>query len=446
MTGNSLEDVVVRAGLCTGCGACVALCGADQARMEDTPAGPVPRFSDGVPDAAARVCPALKLSYPDLYRAHYGALPSSWLLGMVEQVRTGYAADEAIRRRGASGGVLTATLCYLLETDRVDAVLAVRQGVSTAEQAGVVVCENRDQVIACAQSVYVPVSVLDVLRTIDPGKRYAITCLPDQAAALRALQREGFAPALAIAYVVGPYTGTALYPEALRAFMRSHGVKPDDAITSLQWRAGEWPGYLEIKTASGRVLQSKKVYYNYLIPFFITRNSLQNMDFANEFCDLSVGDAWSPKYEALGQGFAVYTTRSKDMETIVSQMVAEGVISGEVMDPLEAAAMHGHMLDFKRRGGYLRNQWRRWWGLPAPDFGMRPEPLPWSRRLVEGVLILLFAVCGTRLARAVLARIPERWIGPVFNKLRLGWKKASKPTKRKGLAELRMVETGKEAA
>ncbi len=73
-----------------------------------------------------------------------------------------------------------------------------------------------------------------------------------------------------------------------------------DGITSLKWRAGEWPGYLEIKTESGRLIRSNKFYYNYLIPFFITRNSLQNMDFANEFCDLSVGDAWSPRFEKAG--------------------------------------------------------------------------------------------------------------------------------------------------
>ena len=45
------------------------------------------------------------------------------------------------------------------------------------------------------------------------------------------------------------------------------------------------------------------------------------------------------------------------------------------------------------------------------------------------------------LARWLVAQIPERVIGPVFNKLRLSWKALSKPTKRKGLAGLTMIET-----
>lgn len=439
-----LQREVLRPGLCTGCGACVALCAAGNTRMERTPLGPRPRIEpDALPREALDVCPAYRLSYPELYRWHYGATPDSWLLGRVIRVRTGFAGDPGIRAAGASGGVLTAVLCHLLATRRVDAVLAVRQGVPEPEMASVVVCASEADVRGCAQSVYVPVSVLDCLREIDPAKRYAMTCLPDQAAALRALQRAGHPGARAVRYVVGPYTGTALYPAALRCFLAGHGVRRDDPIASLQWRAGEWPGHLEIRTGSGRVLTSPKVYYNFLIPFFVTRNSLQNMDFANEFCDLSVGDAWSPRLEAMGQGFAVFTTRSEDMESIVVEMIREGRLAAEDIDPLKAAEMHGHMLDFKRRGGYIRNRFRRWTGRPAPDFGMRPVPLPLSRVLVEMIISGIFAVCGTRIARGLLARIPERWIGPLFNRLRLFWKGISKPTKRKGLGELTMMETGR---
>lgn len=216
-------------------------------------------------------------------------------------VRIGHASDPDVRLRGASGGILTTTLSYLLQSDRVDAVIAVRQGVPHPEMAQAVLCATKEEVVRCAQSVYIPVSMLDSLRHIVPGKRYAMTFLPDQAAALRALQREGFAPALQVKYVVGSYTGTALYPAAIEHYLRSNGVASDDPIVSRAWRAGEWSGYLEIKTASGRCLRSPKVYYNYLIPFYVTRNSTQNMDFANEFEDLAVGDAWSPAYEKGGE-------------------------------------------------------------------------------------------------------------------------------------------------
>jgi hypothetical protein len=37
-----------------------------------------------------------------------------------------------------------------------------------------------------------------------------------------------------------------------------------------------------------------------------------------------------------------------------------------------------------------------------------------------------------------MEHIPERILGPLFNNLRLAWKNASKPAKRKGLKDLRM--------
>ncbi|MFH0909091.1 MAG: coenzyme F420 hydrogenase/dehydrogenase beta subunit N-terminal domain-containing protein [bacterium] len=412
--------------------------------MVDTPLGPAPDFPPDmadVPDLAWNACPGKGIHYPDLYRKHYGALPASWLLGHVKKVRTGYAADPDIRRRGASGGVISRVLIHLLETKRIDGAIVVQQGLPVPEKARVKIARTCEEILAAAESIYVPVSVLDILRDIKPGERYAMTCLPDQSSALRLLQVSEFQPAQQVKYVLGPYTGTALYPAAIRCFLRAKRVKDDDAITSLKWRAGEWPGYLEIKTASGKVLMSKKVYYNFLIPFFVTQNSLQNMDFANEFCDLSVGDAWSPKFESQSGGHSVITTRSDAMEDIIADMVRTGLLAAEEVDPLDASAMHGHMLDFKKRGGYIRNRLRRCFGRAAPDFGMKPQPLPVSRVAVELVISSIFLLSRTWLARKIVEQIPEEIIGPVFNKLRLGWKSLSKPTKRKGLRDLKMEET-----
>ena len=106
---------------------------------------------------------------------------------------------------------------------------------------------------------------MDILSELKSGMRYAITCLPEQAASLRVLQHLGYGPAMGVKYVLGPYTGTTLEPAAIRCLLRSHGIHNDDKIISLKWREGEWPGFLEIKLASGQVIRTKKVYYNFLM-------------------------------------------------------------------------------------------------------------------------------------------------------------------------------------
>jgi coenzyme F420 hydrogenase subunit beta len=440
---EKLEREVLRAGICVSCGACVALDASGGSHMQPTPRGPLPDYSADakLPELAWDACPGKGVDYPALYRKHYGALPESWLVGPLIKVRTGHSADPAVRARGASGGVTSQVLIHLLEVGLIDGAIVARQGVPTPLEAAPVIANTAAEVLAAAQSVYVPVAMLEVLARLEPGKRYAITLVPEQAAALRWLQAAGDARARQIAYVLGPYTGTALYPAAIDTFLRSQGVPRSDRVASLEWRAGDWPGYLEVRTEGGRVLRSKKIYYNFLIPFFVTQASLQSMDFANEFCDLSVGDAWSPKFEAAGGGHSVVVTRTAEMEAIVAGLVETGKLALEEVDPLTATEMHGHMIDFKKRGGFIRNQWRRVLGLRAPDYGMRPEHIPPSRYLVELAISGLFVVGRTGLARWIVAQVPESVIGPIFNRLRLSWKALSKPTKRKGLGNLRMIES-----
>ena len=437
---HKLKTGVVDAGICVGCGACSALACPGQIPMSGTPRGVLPQFDGNheLPALAWEACPGKGIDYPDLYQRHYGGLPDNWLIGRIKNQWTGHAADPLVRRAGASGGVLSAVLIFLLETGKVDAVIVAKQGVPSPEEAHWFIARSKADILACAQSVYVPVAMLDVLPALVPGEKYAITLVPEQSAALRVLQHAGHEQACQISHVLGPYTGTALEPAAIRALMRANGVPPGDPVISLHWRAGEWPGYLEIRTESGREIRSKKVYYNFLIPFFITQASLQSMDFANEFADLAAGDAWSPKFEMLGQGHSVLVSRTSAMNEILKEMMDRGdlCLTGVAAD--DAAAMHGHMIDFKKRGGYLRNRWRSMTGRKAPDYGLHPSPLGVGRILVEVVISSVFGVCRTGWARRVMEIIPEAIMGPVFNHLRLAWKSASKPAKRRGLGGLRM--------
>ena len=80
------------------------------------------------------------------------------------------------------------------------------------------------------------------------------------------------------------------------------------------------------------------------------------MDFTNEFADLAVGDAWSFVFESQGGGHLIVVTRTPAMESVIAEMMERGLLELEQEDPLKASDMHGHMLDFKKRDNWLRNQ------------------------------------------------------------------------------------------
>ncbi len=446
ITFNRLDREVIRSGLCTHCGTCVGLSEGTLAMVDDG-GGPLPRKADSreplVPGLAWEACPGKGIDVPQMYLMHYGSLPENWLIGHCRRLGIGYSAVPEVRRHGASGGVITQTLLYLLEQRRIDGAVVVQQGTPRPWLASPIIATTPDAILAASQSVYVPIPVNTILPEMtDFDGDLAYVGLPDQVASLRRLQQGGHPGARKVKYVLGPYVGTAMYLDAIRSYLRANGVNNLEEVVRLSYRAGEWPGYLEVECSSGRVLRAHKFYYNYLIPFYITRASLLSTDFANEFTDISVGDAWHPQLEGQGGGYSVVVARSAAGEALIGEMQAAGILEFDDVSLDTALSMHGHMLDFKKRGAFIRTRWRRALGKEVPQVGYAPQRIPISRMAVELVISAIFAVCRTWIARAMANRIPITILGPAFNTLRKRWKSISRPTKRKGLRDLQFsVET-----
>ncbi len=435
---DTLQKEVIQQGLCTQCGSCVGLSGG-LLGFQEKKGIPVPvrtQRSGQVPKICYDSCPARFCHYPQLNQFVFGKLPGNWLSGVIEETFLGYALDGKIRGQGASGGIITAVLLHLLQTKKIKGAICLKMGAQVPWKAEPIIAKTPEEIIACQQSVYsvTPTNVIFAELEHEEGP-FAYVGLPDQVASIRKLQQLGHKGALRIKYILGPYMGTQMYFESVRSFLRSHGVWSEEKIVSLRYRAGEWPGYLEIVLQDGKVLKAEKFYYNYLIPFFITSSSLQLVDFTNELTDISVGDAWHPKYEKIGQGFSVVLARSKQGLQLLTEMHEKGFLSLETLPLEKALDMHGHMLDFKKRGSFLRNSWKK----VQPEYGYSPRKIDFSRQAVEYVLALIFAAAKTKVARWTIEHLPLSLVGPIFNFLRKRWKAFSKPTKRKGLSQMKFV-------
>ncbi len=411
--------------------------------------GPLPHVRRGCQPAdtaelalAWNTCPGRGVPFPELFE-YLGRPWADKLLGPHSALYTGYATNESIRSNAASGGVISRVLIHLLESRQVGAAIVMRQGVATTERATAVIARTREEILASAQSVYAVTPMLDILPAAEAiAEPLAFVGLPDQVAAVRMLQAAGHPMARRIVFTIGPYTGTNMYEGSVRAFLRAQGIGDGTGIRRIRWRAGEWPGYLEVTTDDDRVIRAEKFYYNYLIPFYISRNCQITPDFTNELTDLSVGDAWSPKHEKERGGHSVVVARSQVAVEVLRRLQEEGEIRLEPIDRAAALSMHGHMLDFKKRGTFLRLAAQRRNGKPVPDFGYRPAAIPFSRRAVELVISGSFAIGRQAWARWLVSRLPLNVVGPAFNALRKNWKRMSKPTKRRGLAETEFIVDG----
>ena len=437
-----LQAEVVAPGLCTHCGTCAGLSNGTLA-MRPTSAGPLPYRLEGgpneMPAAAFEACPGKGINYPELCAAVFGRQPDNWLIGCWRKVYIGFSNTPEVRRAGASGGVITQTLIHLLKSGLVDGAVVVRQGRPRPWEAEPFIATTVAEIMESTQSVYAPVPVNSILPQMEQfAGRLAYVGMPDHVASLRKLRMLGHEGAQKVDYILGPYFGTGMYFGAIESFLRSNKVDSIEEVTELRYREGEWPGYLQVKTRTGKVIRAEKFYYNYLIPFYVTRSSLMSVDFSNELADISVGDAWHPKYEQQGQGFSVVVARSERGEALLDSMCEQGALDLQETSLQEALSMHGHMLDFKKRGAFIRMGWRKATGKAVPDYGYRPLDIPLMRKFAELFIASVFALCATRPARRLVEFIPLGVLGPTFNQLRKAWKRLSKPTKRQGLYDLRV--------
>lgn len=432
---------IAASGSCVGCGACVLVSSDPRAAMVDSEDAPVPNEFCNTPETTLKkICPALSLSYPDLYRHTYGPDAKMSSLGEVITTRLGRRTESELLPAVASGGILTAVLEHLLTTGRITCAVVARPRRDDPRRGEPYIARTITEVQKSAGSIYTPFSVLDALRYLDSTDVAAVVLLPDQSAALRGLQSIGNNAAMQVQFVLGPYTGTALKPAVVSSFLRKRSLLSPQRISSVKWRAGAWPGNLEVTTNKGRVFTAPKFHYNYLTPFYLSATSLYSCDFTNEFADLASGDAWRRDFEAGALATSVFVTRSTKMELIIQEMVDQRRITATIVDSNKATEMHAHMFEFKKRGGSIRRSLRRRMGLWAPLNHYRIHPVEFRRIAIEIIITLTIGFCQSKVGRLALFLVPERLMGPSFDVARRVWRFASKPSKRRGLAELQFVE------
>ena len=131
------------------------------------------------------------------------------------------------------------------------------------------------------------------------------------------------------------------------------------------------------------------------------------------------------------------------MNEILENMKKNKIIELSDVEKKEILNMHGHMIDFKKRGSFIRKKFKSFIGQETASNGLRPDKITFLRYFVELLILLLFKVSSLSISRRLLEMIPISLLGPFFNRLRLLWKGISKPVKRNKLSELNMVQTNK---
>jgi len=245
---------VVQRNACIGCGLCTQL--DTSLRLElDADGFLRPHRSDApgvvAPDARRqfeRSCPGCRVdaARPPGSRRHA-------TMGSSFGVWEAWASDEVVRRRGSSGGALTALHGWLLEQGRASAIAGASVGRERRRTVPVTILSKEDA-LAAAGSRYAPVGVLadPALASCD-----AITGKPCEISAIRLL---GSTPRSDGAAHSGDAGGPLLLSffcagtpsqRATDELLARLGVGADEAVDDLWYRGHGWPGRFTVR-ADGR--------------------------------------------------------------------------------------------------------------------------------------------------------------------------------------------------
>jgi coenzyme F420 hydrogenase subunit beta len=403
MRFKHIQDVVLWR-LCTGCGACAAVCPQQKIRLTDIidtgirPVVPV----DGCRDCGdcLRVCPGLEMAHEATNGtpAIVKSLKKAW--GPIREVYEGYAADMALRFEGSSGGVTSALALYCLEREGVRGVVHSARNSEIPWKNRTVISRNKVDLLESAGSRYAPASPVEGLEHIE--KTDGSWVFVGKPCDVEGVQKyQGIRPGMSekIFLRLGIFcAGTPATLGTLELIGKLNIQR--DSVQEIRYRGQGWPGSFKVKTKGAEksdqslpyreawsFLQKYRPFRCYLCP-----------DGTSEFADISCGDSWHMKDPEGETGSSLVLVRTERGGKIIRKAVDAGYLVLTKIEPKMVEAAQKNLL--------LKRQaiWGRLWAMkmmrvPVPAYQGFPLYENWRNLPLTD---RLRSILGT--ARRVLER------------------------------------------
>ena len=435
---------VINPGNCFHCGLCEGLSN-NLFKMTEVNKIPTPKLlrkpnKKDIPDLKKILLACPGRGYPYNYLSKkLKRKKNSKLIGNYDSLYICSSNKKIIRENASSGGIVRTLLIELIKLKKIDYACVLDKKKNTVLNFDLLITKNFNKILNLSQSIYQTTPLLHKLKNLKKNKKYAFVGLPEHVASLRVLKMYYPNEFRNIKFLISIYSGTNMYPGAVEFYLKGNGINSLQEVSKIDWRHGEWPGKLRIQTKNKKVFSLKKFYYNYLIPFFISKNCLITPDFTGELSDISVGDAWSPKLENKGHGYSVVISRSSTIDEILKTLQRKNILHSQSLNLKNAVQMHAHMIEFKKIGSYLRIKKFKKKG-PVPIYDLKPNLISIKRKLIESIIGLIISLSSKKLTRLFFSYISSNIMGLLFQSIRNTWKSLTKTTKRKGLSKIKFSE------
>jgi coenzyme F420 hydrogenase subunit beta len=186
----------------------------------------------------------IKRCCPGIHIESRYKIKSIW--GETNSVKEAWASNDAIRKKAASGGVISSLAIYLLESDQIDAVLHVGTSEESCLYNEMKISCNRDSVINNAGSRYAPVSMFARIKKIleTSNDVYAFIGKPCDIAALRNYVKY-FSYEDRFKYYISMFCAGMPSYNGTKRLLGLSGYHGEPYY--IKYRGDGWPGYFEAR-------------------------------------------------------------------------------------------------------------------------------------------------------------------------------------------------------
>lgn len=215
------------------------------------------------------------------------------LWGSYQNYYCGFACDDSIRFRSASGGILTDLCCYLLENSLVDGVIQTQADPDNLLETITVISTTKEEVINCSGSRYaVSIPLKNIGNLVENKKKYAFVGKPCDVVALRNYAKNNDAIRSNIVYYFSFFCAGTPSRNANQKMIDSLGCSIDQC-KSFNYRGNGWPGFVTAVDFKGN--EYKMDYESAWMK--ILGREIKNsckfcVDSIGEMSDISCGDYW----------------------------------------------------------------------------------------------------------------------------------------------------------
>ncbi|MDI6400520.1 Coenzyme F420 hydrogenase/dehydrogenase, beta subunit C-terminal domain [Balneolaceae bacterium ANBcel3] len=392
-TPHKLTDTVIKHDFCIGCGACTYVqpeafkltkdsFGMFKALpLEDHP-------EDGKPE---QVCPFSETSINEQTLAE-DLFPEAHIqfngLGRYIRACAGYVAEGSYRSKGSSGGMGKWLLNRLLEEGHADTAIQVRSHPKDHRLFYYDCFKKGDSVLDGSTSAYYPVTLADILTHVrDTPGRYVITALPCFSKALRLLCRQDPILNERIRYVIGMVCGH-LKSEAFAECLAWQRDVPPSELAGIEFRE-HIPGakandkgviaYKKDGTCTDVISSRQLIGGNWGHGMFKYPACDACDDTVAETADITIGDAWLPRFMNQPEGTSLVIVRSVFFDNLISEGIKNQQLTLEPLKQAEVAASQDAGIRHKNEGlAYRMHLWQEK-GMWHPPKRVHPH-VPSSRR------------------------------------------------------------------